>query len=87
MASLTPSEMQYQLAHASEDRSVNVIAAVSTCLCLAFIAVGLRFFARKLTKTPFGADDWMILVALVRVHPESSMNHEVLNYVSYLSVL
>lgn len=64
MASLTPSEMQYQLAHASEDRSANVIAAVTIGLCLAFIAVGFRLFARRLTKTPLGADDWMIVVSL-----------------------
>lgn len=69
MASLTPSEMQYQLAHVAENRSGNVIAAVVTCLCLAFIAVGLRLFARKLMKTPLGADDWMIIVALVRLYP------------------
>ncbi len=66
MASLTPSELQYQLSHASEDRSANVVAAVTTCLCLAFIAVGLRILARRMTKTPLGADDWMILIALVR---------------------
>ncbi|MCJ1457821.1 hypothetical protein MMC28_008190 [Mycoblastus sanguinarius] len=64
MASLTPSEMQYQLSHASEDRSGNVIAAVVACLCLAFIAVGMRLFGRRMTKTSLGADDWMILVAL-----------------------
>ena len=64
MASLTPSEMQYQLQHASDDRSANAIAAVTTCLCLAFMAVTLRIFSRRLKKTPLGADDYMILVAL-----------------------
>ena len=66
MASLTPSEIQYQLSHASEDRSGNIIAAVTICLCLASIAVGFRILARRMTKTPLGADDWMILIALVR---------------------
>ena len=66
MASLTPSEIQYQLNHASEDRSANVIAAVTTCLCLATIAVGFRILARRMMKTPLGADDWMIVTALVR---------------------
>ena len=66
MASLTPSEIQYQLSHASEDRSANIIAAVTTCLCLATIAVGFRILARRMMKTPLGADDWMILTALVR---------------------
>ena len=65
MASLTPSEMQYQATHASDDRSQNIIAAVVACLCLACIAVGMRFYGRKMSKTPLGADDWMILVALV----------------------
>lgn len=64
MASLTPSEIQYQLSHASEDRSANVIAAVTICLCLATIAVGFRILARRMMKTPLGADDWMILTAL-----------------------
>ena len=66
MASLTPSEIQYQLSHASGDRSASVIAAVTTCLCLATIAVGFRILARRMMKTPLGADDWMILTALVR---------------------
>lgn len=76
MPTLSTSEMQFQLEHAAEDRSANVIAAVATCLCLAFIAVSARFFARKTTKTPLGADDWMIFVALVRVSrsPQASMN-------------
>lgn len=75
MHTLPTSEMQYQLEHATEDRSAHVIAAVVTCLCLAFIAVGARFFARKATKTPLGADKWMIFIALVRVShsPQASM--------------
>ena len=72
MASLTPSEIQYQLSHASDDRSANVIAAITTCLCLATIAVALRVLARRMMKTPLGADDWMIFTALVREIPTST---------------
>ena len=36
-------------------------------LLIATSATTLRFYARKLKKVPFGADDWLVLVVLVRL--------------------
>lgn len=41
----------------------------TTTLLLAFatLFVGLRFWARYISNAGYGADDWMIVAALVRV--------------------
>ena len=65
--SLPPQEEAYQLAHKDDNRSADVVAAVTICLVAAFVAVFLRFLSRKLSKAPLGADDWMIVVGLVRL--------------------
>ena len=52
-------------AHIHDNRSEGIIVANIVCLSAAYLAVGLRFFARNLTKAGFGADDFWIAFALV----------------------
>lgn len=65
--SLPSSEVQYQLAHIYADRASNIIISHAIVLPLAVIAVVARFIARRLCKAHIGPDDYMIVVALVRL--------------------
>ncbi len=65
--SLPSSEVQYQLAHIHEDKASDIIISHAVVLPLAVIAVVARFIARHLCKAHIGPDDYMILVALVRL--------------------
>ncbi|KAI4099961.1 MAG: hypothetical protein LQ345_007474, partial [Seirophora villosa] len=65
MASLSPSEILYQQAHAHEDKSPRIIAASAVCLVAAFLAVIFRFVSRRMIKTSLQADDYTTLAALV----------------------
>lgn len=52
----------------NKSRSDEIIAFYTVVLGLAWIAVALRFFARKVAAAKLGMDDWLILIALVRNH-------------------
>ena len=65
MTTLSPQEIAYQEAHIHDDRSKDVAVSHILCLCLALVAVCLRFVSRKLGKIGLGADDWMIVIAYV----------------------
>ena len=67
MAAPSPAEIQYQLEHIHEDRSSDIVISHIVCMTLATVAVILRFTSRRLCKAAILADDYMILVALVRV--------------------
>ncbi len=56
MAELSPSDIQYELEHINDNRPLDVIA---------FVAVALRFVARRASKAPLLANDWCIVVSLV----------------------
>lgn len=43
----------------------SVIATSVIFIVLGIVAVALRFFVRRHRKTALGADDWLIVVALV----------------------
>lgn len=49
------------------DQGPGVIAACVTVAALATIGVCLRFIARRIGGTRYGADDYLILAALVRL--------------------
>lgn len=51
--------------HAKDDKRANLYACVACCTILPFIAVILRFWARRRVHAPFKADDYIVLVALV----------------------
>ena len=67
MASLSPSEVQYQQEHIHEDKAANIIAACGICITAAYLAVILRFVSRRLSKTSLQSDDYTIVIALVRI--------------------
>lgn len=65
MATLSKQEIEYELAHASDDEGPSLIAAYTVCLSLAYIAVALRFISRWKSRNAVLADDWMLVVGLV----------------------
>lgn len=67
MASIpTPAEIEEQEMHISDNMGPTIIAANAVCFTIACIAVVLRFQARRMAKIRYEADDWLILVGLVR---------------------
>ena len=58
------SSIEYQLAHAYEDRANEIVVPHVVCLVFAVIAVALRFVSRRM-KAGVHLDDWVCLLALV----------------------
>lgn len=48
-----------------KDRGPEFNGAVTVILILATLTVILRFIARRVSRSPYGYDDWLVLVALV----------------------
>lgn len=44
-----------------------IIAADAVFMVVAIAAVSLRFYARRRNSTKVAADDWLIVIALVRM--------------------
>ena len=65
MAALSPEEIQYMQKHIEDDQRANLYACVACCAILPFIAVFLRFLARRRIHAPIKADDYLILLTLV----------------------
>ncbi|KAH8694199.1 hypothetical protein BGW36DRAFT_463777 [Talaromyces proteolyticus] len=65
MAGISPDELKYMEEHASDSKVGNIIASVISCGCIAYFAVGLRFYARNMVKFGVGLDDLAILAALI----------------------
>ena len=63
----TPAQIQYMQAHIADNKQPDLIAATTICITLAYLAVAARFGARWRVRMSLMADDWWILVALVRV--------------------
>ena len=62
----SPSEVQRQLAHASDNASSQILVSHYICLPLATIAVILRLLSRYLSKTArLRADDYAVIIAWV----------------------
>ncbi|CAI6336782.1 unnamed protein product [Periconia digitata] len=59
------SSIEYQKAHIDDNVQPNLYASCFICLPAAFIAVGLRLYARRLTRGGYGKDDVAILLALL----------------------
>ena len=68
MSELSKQELKYEILHKNDDRGPDLIAAYTACLALAYIAVTLRFISRRKSKNALLADDWTLVVALVRLH-------------------
>lgn len=65
MATLSPTEIQYQLSHSKDNRTKSVVVSHIICLSLAFIAVACRLLSRRVSKAAILKDDLMCVVALV----------------------
>ena len=52
--------------HISDNMVPSIITVNVVCLTIACIAVALRFQARRMIRIRYEADDWLILVGLVR---------------------
>jgi hypothetical protein len=66
-ASLTAGQVQYQLDHAGDDRSSEVMVIVTTFQVLSMIFVGLRLFTRWMSRLSYWYDDYVIVFAMVRI--------------------
>lgn len=64
---LPPHEAQYQLAHIDDNKSVAMATAYIVSLTISFLAVIMRFLSRRIGRANYGADDWIMLVALVNM--------------------
>ena len=56
---------------ANDGPQMNAVAIIF--IVLSFITVILRYFSRLFTQVPIGMDDWLIVVAAVRLHNNRSI--------------
>lgn len=68
--SLPPSEIQYEEAHINQTRQPACYAVTTIFYAAALFFVGLRLVTRKLQRLPYALDDYIIMVATVRVELE-----------------
>jgi hypothetical protein len=66
MSTPTPAEIAYMEAHPHDSKIANLVACGAVTLGIAYIAVILRVVARTKTAFRMGADDYMIILTLVR---------------------
>ena len=67
MAGVIPNaELQYQLAHINQSSSSHMIAVNIALPILSTIVVLLRLYSRRLKRTPWKADDFVVVSALVK---------------------
>ena len=74
MATPSPAEIQYQLDHISDTKVPGMISSFVISLTTAYIAVCLRLISRRISKTKLQADDWCIILSLVRRFDKSNCN-------------
>ena len=76
MAPPNEQEIQYQLAHIHQDRSNDIVISHGICIVIAVVAVLLRFTSRRICKAPILADDYMTIIALVRISLNIGTYHQ-----------
>lgn len=62
--SLPPEEAQYQLAHIHDSKRFSIAIAYIITFPISFMAIIMRFVSRRISQTRYGADDWIMVVAL-----------------------
>ena len=67
--SISPAEAAYQLAHANQSRTGQLIDSTAALSAVATVLVLARFIIRIYTNVGLKADDWAILTALVCIQP------------------
>ena len=65
--SLPPDQAQYQLAHINDSKRAAFLAAYIVSVSTSLLAIIMRFVSRRIGRTKYGADDWIMLVALVLI--------------------
>jgi len=71
MAQPSSSEVQYQLNHINDNKSLEMVSSQICGMVIAFVAVALRLLSRRVGRVPILSDDYMIVVALVGANPRS----------------
>lgn len=66
MFTFTDDEVVYMITHINEDRGPILIGVTCMLLVLCIAATSARFLARRITRAPLAADDYLVLAALVR---------------------
>ena len=68
MATISPQEARFQLAHWNDDRGPSLIITTTILVAFAMTTVVLRLITRKaVTKISWQMDDYAIIVAMVRL--------------------
>jgi hypothetical protein len=57
--------IQYQLQHLNDDRRPVVYGACWALWCLAILAIGLRFYAKRIVRSGFKLEDGLLLLSMV----------------------
>ena len=65
-SAIPPAQLEYFEEHAGDNVQTDLIVIPVVCLVIACTAVFLRFVARWKNRAPLQADDWLILLSLVR---------------------
>ena len=63
--SLPPEEAQYQLAHINESKRASIVITYVVCIPILVLAIAMRFISRRISRTKYGADDWVMLLGSV----------------------
>lgn len=70
--SISPADLDYMLEHVNDNKSAEVVVACAVCGAIAYVAVALRLYARKLGRVEYGLDELFIGFALVT---KSALHH------------
>ena len=67
MAQIPPGTLAYEEEHINESRHLVIIVPSAIAIALAYVAVPLRYHARRLQRMSLGCDDWMVAIGLVGI--------------------
>ena len=63
---LTVQQLQEQLAHIDDDRAPGMLGAAIAFLVVTIAVTSLRLSSRRIQGLKLGADDYMVVVSMVR---------------------
>lgn len=63
-----PPELQAQVPLYDQTAQPKIRATLAVCTIIAYVALGLRLYARRITKQAFGLDDLFAGLAVVRIY-------------------
>lgn len=80
----TTEQIAYEKAHMKDDRRVGIAVSNGICLGIGIVAVLLRIFSRRLSKSGQGIDDWLTWAALVGLSFSAKMILTYLHQIWYM---